>query len=75
MELHIPHDSRKSEVLFTYTLNQMHTIVHLLSTFSDVLGIMEVTTKRIFLELLQRSMGNIFNLLEREMAYALTLSL
>ena len=51
------------------------TRLFMLSTFSDVLGIMEVTTKRIFLELLQRSMGNIFNLLEREMAYALTLSL
>ena len=58
-----------------YPQSDAHTIVHLLSTFSDVIGIMEVTTKRIFLELLQRSMGKIFNLLEREMAYALTLSL
>ena len=58
-----------------YPQSDAHTIVHLLSTFFHVLGIMEVTTKRIFLELLQRSMGKIFNLLEREMAYALTLSL
>ena len=52
----------------------MHMIVHLF-TFFDVTVIIEVTIERNFLELLQRPMGNIFNLSEREMTYALILSL